>query len=73
MLRFKQFINEKVVTTGVGAKVQWTQSLSTLIFDIGSGQHGALLNVKIPLSPPIWKRIWPDDVRATVFHVTDNK
>lgn len=72
MLRFKQFINEKLVTTGVGAKVQWTQSLSTLIFDIGGGDK-LLELVKIPLSPPIWKRIWPDDVRATVFHVTDNK
>ena len=72
MLRFKQFINEKLVTTGVGAKVQWTQSLSTLIFDVGGGDK-LLELVKIPLSPPIWKRIWPDDVRATVFHVTDNK
>ena len=72
MLRFKQFINEKIVTTGVGAKVQWTQSLSTLIFDVGGGDK-LLELVKIPLSPPIWKRIWPDDVRATVFHVTDNK
>ena len=72
MLRFKQFISEKLVTTGVGAKVQWTQSLSTLIFDIGGGDK-LLELVKIPLSPPIWKRIWPDDVRATVFHVTDNK
>ena len=51
----------------VGAPA-WTESLSTMLFDL---RDGGLKNVMIPLSPPIMRRIWPKPVRTTVFHLTD--
>ncbi|SVC07241.1 uncharacterized protein METZ01_LOCUS260095, partial [marine metagenome] len=51
----------------VGAPA-WTESLSTMLFDL---QGGGLKNVMIPLSPAIMKRVWPKPVRTTVFHLTD--
>ena len=51
----------------VGAPA-WTESLSTMLFDL---RDGGLKNVMIPLSPAIMKRIWPKPVRTTVFHLTD--
>ena len=62
MLRFKQYINEKMM---------WKQSLGTKIFDVGSGASIGFNAFWIPLSNSIMKRIWPKEVRATVFHVTD--
>ena len=62
MLRFKQYINEKMM---------WQQSLGTKIFDVGSGASMGFNAFWIPLSNSIMKRIWPKEVRATVFHVTD--
>ena len=46
----------------------WTESLSTMLFDL---QGGGLKNIMIPLSPAIMGRIWPKPVRTTVFHLTD--
>ena len=46
------------------------QSTSDYVFDTPSGEAGSL---KIPISGPMFKRIWPDTIRATVFHVTDNR
>ena len=43
------------------------QSTSDLVFDVPSGESGSL---KIPISGPMFKRIWPT-IRSTVFHVTD--
>ena len=43
------------------------QSPSDLVFDVPSGESGSL---KIPISGPMFKRIWPT-IRSTVFHVTD--
>jgi hypothetical protein len=38
------------------------------VFEVGSqGQASSAL--KIPISGPMFKRIWPDTIRATVFHV----
>ena len=51
----------------VGAPA-WTESLSTMLFDL---QGGGLKMVMIPLSPAIMGRIWPKPVRTTVFHLTD--
>ena len=51
----------------VGAPA-WTESLSTMLFDL---QGGGLKNIMIPLSPAIMGRIWPKPVRTTVFHLTD--
>ena len=63
MKSFKYFIKE-----ATGQK--WQQSLSSLIFDTGR-EENFYLDVPIPLSSSIFKRVWPDDIRATVFHLTD--
>jgi len=44
------------------------QSTSDLVFDTHSVNSSTL---KIPISGPMFKRIWPDTIRATVFHTTD--
>ena len=61
MIRFKDFIEQ----------VQWQQSLSTRLFDVGQGSSIGFEAFWMPLSPSIMKRIWPKEVRATVFHVTN--
>ena len=48
--------------------VAWTQSLSTMLFDL---PRAGLADLKIPLSSPIFKRIWPNTIRSKVFHLTD--
>jgi len=60
LLRFKQYLTERAPA--------WTESLSTMLFDL---PRVGLKDVKIPLSSPIFKRIWPDSVRSKVFHLTD--
>ena len=60
MKTFKQFIKERAPA--------WTESLSTLLFDL---PRDGLVDLKIPLSPAIFKRIWPESVRSKVFHLTD--
>ena len=44
--------------------------MSSLIFDTGR-EENFYLDVPIPLSSSIFKRVWPDDIRTTVFHLTD--
>ena len=69
MKSFKRYLTEIGVNPFkiVGAPA-WTESLSTLLFDISTeGMKG----VMIPLSPAIMRRIWPKPVRTTVFHLTD--
>ena len=44
------------------------QSTSDYVFDTHSVNSSSL---KIPISGPMFKRIWPDTIRTTVFHVTD--
>ena len=60
MLRFKTYLKEAPA---------WTESLSTMLFDL---PRAGLLSVKIPLSPVIFKRIWPESIRSKCFHVTDD-
>ncbi len=60
MLTFKSFLKE--------GPPAWTESLSTMLFDL---PREGLKDLKIPLSPAIFKRIWPESVRSTVFHLTD--
>ena len=43
-------------------------SASNLVFDVAS-QGRASSSLKIPISGPMFKRIWPDTIRTTVFHV----
>ena len=63
MKSFKYFITE-------ATDQKWQQSLSSLIFDTGR-EENFYLDVPIPLSSSIFKRVWPDDIRTTVFHLTD--
>ena len=61
MKSFKGYIKE--------AAPAWTDSLSNMIFDL---PRAGLVDVKIPLSPSIFKRIWPKSVRSRVFHLTND-
>jgi len=45
------------------------QSTSDYVFNAGSDSSA----LKIPISGPMFKRIWPDTIRTTVFHATDLK
>ena len=69
MKRFKQYIAEIGVDPfKIVGKPAWTESLSTMLFDL---PRAGIKDVKIPLSPAIFKRVWPKPVRTTVFHLTD--
>jgi len=57
MKRFKQYLREFAI-----------QSTSDYVFDTHTDNSSSL---KIPISGPMFKRIWPDTIRATVFHTTD--
>ena len=61
MKSFKGYLKE--------AAPAWTESLSAMIFDL---PRAGLVDVKIPLSPSIFKRIWPKSVRSRVFHLTND-
>ena len=52
----------------IAGKPAWTESLSTMLFDL---PRAGFKDIKIPLSPAIMRRIWPKQVRTTVFHLTD--
>jgi len=60
MLTFKSFLKERAPA--------WTESLSTMLFDL---PREGLADLKIPLSPAIFKRIWSESIRSKVFHLTD--
>jgi len=57
MKSFKGYLTEFVI-----------QSTSDYVFDTLSSNTSDL---KIPISGPMFKRIWPDTIRAIVFHVLD--
>ena len=63
MITFKQFIKE-----APHYKPAWTESLSTMLFDL---PREGLKDAKIPLSPAIFKRVWPKSIRSKAFHLTD--
>ena len=56
MKTFKQYLREFA-----------QQSTSDYVFNAGSDSSA----LKIPISAPMFKRIWPDTIRTTVFHATD--
>ena len=59
MKRFKEYLKEYAMF-----------STSDYVFDPnGYGNENANA-LKIPISGPMFKRIWPDTIRATVFHAT---
>ena len=70
MITFKQYITEidGVNPFQIIGKPAWTESLSTMLFDL---PRAGLKDVKIPLSPAIFRRIWPKPVRTKGFHLTD--
>jgi len=45
-------------------------STSELVF-MNNGQGSGSMGLMIPISGPMFKRIWPDTIRTTVFHVAD--
>ena len=45
-------------------------STSELVF-MNNGQGSGSSGLMIPISGPMFKRIWPDTIRTTVFHVAD--
>jgi len=59
MKSFKQYLKEFTI-----------QSTSDIVFEVGSQGQGSS-GMNIPISGPMFKRIWPDTIRATVFHATD--
>ena len=59
MKSFVQHLNEFTI-----------QSTSDIVFEVGSQGQGSS-GMNIPISGPMFKRIWPDTIRATVFHSTD--
>ena len=61
MKSFKSYLKEEPA---------WADSLSRMLFDL---PRAGLVDVKIPLSPSIFKRIWPKSVRSTVFHLTNDE
>ena len=61
--------NEVYYKTVQKEAVAWTESLSTMLFDL---PREGLKDLKIPLSPAIFKRIWPESIRSKVFHLTDD-
>jgi len=55
-----QHLNERV----------FKSSLSDMLFQPKITEYNRLM---IPISSSMYKRIWPDNIRATVFHTTDNE
>jgi len=68
MKSFKGYLEEKFQDWKSGSGPAWTESLSTMLFDL---PRAGLVDLKIPLSPSIMKRVWPKSVRSKVFHLTD--
>ena len=70
MKSFKGYLKEKFQDWKSGSGPAWTESLSTMLFDL---PRAGLKDLKIPLSPSIMKRVWPKSVRSKAFHLTDDE
>jgi len=68
MKSFKGYLKEKFQDWKSGSAPAWTESLSTMLFDL---PRAGLKDLKIPLSPSIMSRVWPKSVRSKAFHLTD--
>ena len=68
MKSFKGYLEERFQEWKSGSAPAWTESLSTMLFDL---PRAGLKDLKIPLSPSIMKRVWPKSVRSKAFHLTD--
>ena len=69
MKSFKGYLQEKFQDWKSGSAPAWTESLSTMLFDL---PRAGLKDLKIPLSPSIMKRVWPKSIRSKAFHLTDD-
>ncbi len=58
--------------SSISEELKWARSLSAKIFDVGEARHSGFEAFWMPMSNSMFKRIWPDEIRATVFHVTDD-
>ena len=56
----EEYLNERIVKS----------SLSDMLFMPKITEYNRLM---IPISSSMYKRIWPDNIRATVFHTTDSE
>ena len=68
MKTFKGYLKNSQDQLLPEAAPKWTESLSTMLFDL---PRAGIKDAMIPLSPSIFKRIWPKPPRTTVFHLTD--
>ncbi len=68
MKSFKGYLQEKFQDWKSGSAPAWTESLSTMLFDL---PREGIKDIHIPLSPSIMSRIWPKSVRSKAFHLTD--
>jgi len=68
MKSFKGYVNETFQDWKSGNAPAWTESLSTMLFDL---PRAGLVDIHIPLSPSIMSRIWPKSIRSKAFHLTD--
>ena len=68
MKTFKGYLQEKFQEWKKEGAPAWTESLSTMLFDL---PRTGFKDLKLPLSPSIMKRIWPKSVRSKAFHLTD--
>ena len=68
MKTFKGYLTNSQAQLLPEAAPKWTESLSTMLFDL---PRAGIKDAMIPLSPSIFKRIWPKPPRTTVFHLTD--
>ena len=68
MKSFRGYLKETFQDWKSGDAPAWTESLSTMLFDL---PRAGLVDIHIPLSPSIMKRIWPKSIRSKAFHLTD--
>ena len=68
MKSFKGYLQERFQDWKSGNAPAWTESLSTMLFDL---PRAGLVDIHIPLSPSIMSRIWPKSIRSKAFHLTD--
>ena len=69
MKSFKGYLDETFQDWKSGSAPAWTESLSTMLFDL---PREGIKDIHIPLSPSIMSRIWPKSIRSKAFHLTDS-
>jgi len=68
MKSFRGYLQERFQEWKSGSAPAWTESLSTMLFDL---PREGIKDIHIPLSPSIMSRIWPKSIRSKAFHLTD--